>query len=87
MASEAELIIDRRRLKRRLTFWRVVSVLLFIGGLLALASAFGGFDLEKQGDHIARVRIKYAEVGRPASTKAALVARALQDRLIDLDDL
>jgi protease IV len=57
MASEAELIIDRRRLKRRLTFWRVVSVLLFIGGLLALASAFGGLDLEKQTDHIARVRI------------------------------
>lgn len=57
MASEAELIIDRRRLKRRLTFWRVVSILLFIGGLLALASDFGGFDLSKQTDHIARVRI------------------------------
>ncbi|WP_119273005.1 signal peptide peptidase SppA [Taklimakanibacter deserti] len=57
MASEAELIIDRRRLKRRLTFWRVVSVLLFIGGLLALAAAFGGFDLSKQSDHIARVKI------------------------------
>lgn len=57
MASEAELIIDRRRLKRRLTFWRVVSVLLFIGGLVALAAAFGGFDLSRQTDHIARVRI------------------------------
>ena len=57
MASEAELIIDRRRLKRSLTFWRVVSVLLFIGGLLALALAFGGLDLQKQTDHIARVRI------------------------------
>jgi protease-4 len=57
MASEAELIIDRRRLKRRLTFWRVASVLLFIGGLLALAAAFDGFDLEKQTDHIARVKI------------------------------
>jgi protease-4 len=57
MASEAELILDRRRLKRRLTFWRVVSVLLFIGGLVALASSFGGIDFEKQTDHIARVRI------------------------------
>jgi DNA-binding NarL/FixJ family response regulator len=37
--------------------------------------------------YIARVRIKYAEVGRPASTKAALVARALQDGLVDLSDL
>ena len=57
MASEAELLIDRRRLKRRLTFWRVVSVLLFIGGLVALAASFGGIDFDKQSDHIARVRI------------------------------
>lgn len=55
MASEAELIIDRRRLKRRLTFWRVASVLLFIGAVLALAAATGGFNLEKRSDHIARV--------------------------------
>ncbi len=55
MASEAELIIDRRRLKRRLTFWRVASVLLFIGAVLALAAASGGFNLEKRSDHIARV--------------------------------
>jgi protease IV len=57
MATEAELIIDRRRLKRRLTFWRIASILLFIGGLLALASAFGGFDFKKRIDHIARVKI------------------------------
>ena len=34
-----------------------------------------------------RVRVKYANVGREAPTKAALVARALQDGLIALDDL
>lgn len=55
MASEAELIIDRRRLKRRLTFWRVASVLLFIGALLALVAASGGFNLDRRNDHIARV--------------------------------
>ena len=37
--------------------------------------------------HLARVRTKYAAVGRPATTKAALVARALQDGLITLDDV
>ena len=37
--------------------------------------------------HLQRVRAKYAAVGRPATTKAALVARALQDGLIDVDDL
>ncbi len=57
MATEAELIIDRRRLKRRLTFWRVASLLLFIGGLLALVAASGGFDFTKRSDHIARVKV------------------------------
>lgn len=37
--------------------------------------------------HLQRVRAKYAAVGRPAPTKAALVARALQDGLIHVDDL
>lgn len=37
--------------------------------------------------HLERVRAKYAAVGRPATTKAALVARALQDGIIDIDDL
>jgi DNA-binding NarL/FixJ family response regulator len=37
--------------------------------------------------YIDRVRIRYANVGRPAPTKAALVARAIQDGLVSLDDL
>lgn len=37
--------------------------------------------------HLSRIRDKYAAVGRPASTKAALVARALQDGLVHVDDL
>ncbi|MDN5757437.1 MAG: LuxR C-terminal-related transcriptional regulator [Tomitella sp.] len=36
--------------------------------------------------HLARVRTKYARVGRTAPTKAALVVRALQDGLVALDD-
>jgi DNA-binding NarL/FixJ family response regulator len=34
-----------------------------------------------------RIRAKYAAVGRPATTKVALVARAIQDGIIGLDDL
>ena len=34
-----------------------------------------------------RVRAKYDAIGRPASTKAALVARAIQDGIIGIDDL
>ncbi|MDT5340689.1 MAG: hypothetical protein QOD90_6194 [Mycobacterium sp.] len=37
--------------------------------------------------HLQRIRDKYAAAGRPATTKAALVARAIQDGLIDVNDL
>lgn len=37
--------------------------------------------------HLTRIRAKYAELGRPAPTKAGLVARAVQDGLISLDEL
>lgn len=39
------------------------------------------------GTYLDRVRIKYANAGREARTKAVLVARALQDGLIQIDDL
>src|SRR5437763_1573109 len=59
MVSEAEVIVERRRLRRRLLFWRVTAVVLFIGALLALAGATGSFaDFEKQKDHIARIKIE-----------------------------
>ncbi|MGW0515894.1 response regulator [Crossiella sp. NPDC003009] len=37
--------------------------------------------------YLDRVRIKYANAGRDARTKAALVARAIQDGLVDVNDL
>ncbi|WP_245650437.1 LuxR C-terminal-related transcriptional regulator [Nocardia harenae] len=36
--------------------------------------------------HLARARRKYDEVGRPAVTKAQLLARAVQDELLSLDE-
>ena len=36
MISEAELIVDRRRLKRHLTWWRIAAVLLALGAIAAL---------------------------------------------------
>jgi DNA-binding NarL/FixJ family response regulator len=39
------------------------------------------------GTHLERIRTKYAAVGRAAPTKAALVARAIQDRLVNPADL
>ncbi|MDF5755094.1 response regulator transcription factor [Spongiactinospora sp. TRM90649] len=46
-----------------------------------------GLSVRTVNSYIDRVRIRYANAGRPAPTKAALVARALQDGLIGLDDL
>ena len=37
--------------------------------------------------HLQRVRAKYAGVGRPAPTKSALLARAIEDGIIGLSDL
>lgn len=37
--------------------------------------------------HLARIRTKYAAVGRRAPTKMTLLARALQDGFITLDEL
>ncbi|MBB5830018.1 response regulator transcription factor [Micromonospora carbonacea] len=46
-----------------------------------------GITVRTVNTYLDRVRIKYANVGRPASTKAALVARAIQDGLIEADEL
>jgi DNA-binding NarL/FixJ family response regulator len=37
--------------------------------------------------HLERIRTKYAQIGREATTKVALAARAIQDGLIGVDDL
>ena len=36
--------------------------------------------------HLTRIRTKYSDVGRPAPTKAALFARAVQDGYTTLDE-
>jgi DNA-binding NarL/FixJ family response regulator len=46
-----------------------------------------GLTVHRVNSCLERVRIKYANVGRAAPTKAALVARALQDGLVAADEL
>ena len=59
MSLDADLIVDRRRMRRKLTFWRVLAVL-FIVVVVVGAAAFlgrrGGFP--GIGDYIARVTIQ-----------------------------
>ncbi|MFC3205682.1 signal peptide peptidase SppA [Aquamicrobium soli] len=58
MASRADDLIDRRRLRRKLTFWRVAAIGLVAIGVAVLASWFYGGELGEAGDHIAKVRIE-----------------------------
>ncbi|ONI87557.1 LuxR family transcriptional regulator [Actinosynnema sp. ALI-1.44] len=46
-----------------------------------------GVSASTVNTYLDRVRIKYANVGRAAATKTALLARAMQDGLISLDEL
>lgn len=55
MISEAELIVDRRRLKRKLTLWRILAVLLALAAVGALLWQAGGRKLEH---HVARISIE-----------------------------
>lgn len=53
----------------------------------ALVAAKLGIAENTVKNYLDRIRIKYANVGRPAPTKAALVARAIQDGIVRLEDL
>ena len=58
MSLDADLIVDRRRMRRKLTFWRVFSVLVLIGAVVAVAASVRrGNVLTAGGDYIARVKI------------------------------
>ncbi|MFJ2026721.1 response regulator [Streptomyces sp. NPDC087897] len=46
-----------------------------------------GISPRTVGTHLEHIRVKYAMSGREAPTKAALLARAIQDGLVRLDDL
>jgi protease IV len=59
MSLDADAIVDRRRLRRKLTFWRVVTalvVLLAIAGSALYFSRGGRFS--GPGDYVARIRIE-----------------------------
>ncbi len=73
---DANSILDRRRLKRRLAFWRIAAVLLAVS-VVGLA---GLKIYERQTDHIARVAIKNIIVSDPERS-AALAKLAKSDRV------
>ncbi|MEA3066734.1 MAG: protease [Sphingomonadales bacterium] len=61
MSLDADLIVDRRRMRRKLTFWRVFAILLVIGAVIGTGAALRGRDGDVlgggPGGSIARVSI------------------------------
>lgn len=58
MSLDADLIVDRRRLRRSLSFWRVLSVVALTIAVLAGAAAFARrADVLPGVDHVARVAV------------------------------
>ena len=60
MSLEADQIIDRRRLRRKVSFWRIATVLVLAALLvcLALYSGVGDVLSKRKSNHIARVKIE-----------------------------
>jgi protease-4 len=61
MSLDADTIVDRRRMRRKLTFWRVVAIVLAIGAVVALGAALRAPGTAlltgRSGGAIARVSI------------------------------
>jgi protease-4 len=60
MSLEADYIVDRRRMRRKLTFWRVLAVVIAIAAVIGIAGVLGrsagGFGAS--GASIARIKIQ-----------------------------
>src|SRR5580704_954862 len=60
MSLEADYIVDRRRMRRKLTFWRVLAVVIAIAAVIGIAGVLGrsagGFGAP--GASIARIKIQ-----------------------------
>lgn len=85
MTLQADLIADRRKMRRRLTLWRALGVLGALIGVIGLGYVFGGRQALPGGDHVARVKIDgvitgdertlrlIREVRRSSAVKAVIV--------------
>ena len=59
MSLDADAIVDRRRMRRKLTFWRVSALLVALLALVGLAAALlPGSRLLPRGDYVARIKVQ-----------------------------
>ena len=65
MSLDADMIVDRRRMRRKLTFWRVVAILVAIVAIGTVAATVAPRDVSAPGrSQIARVTIKQTSATR-----------------------
>lgn len=58
MSFDADALVDRRRLRRKLMLWRVLAVVAVVAAIGAAAASFGGSAmLDRRGAHVARVAV------------------------------
>ena len=58
MSADVDAIVDRRRLRRKLTLWRVLAVLAVIGAIIGVVSTSGGTTFVAQSSpHVARITV------------------------------
>ncbi|HKJ72970.1 MAG TPA: signal peptide peptidase SppA [Alphaproteobacteria bacterium] len=77
MPSDIDTIVDRRRLKRRVAFWRFAAVIAIILAILAFASKSSGLFV---GDHIARISLNGLITGNPQ--RIALLDKIAKDNSV-----
>ncbi len=59
MSLDADAIVDRRRMRRKLTFWRVSAIAVAVLALAGLAVALiPGRQLISGGDYVARIKVE-----------------------------
>jgi protease-4 len=69
MSVESEFLIERRRLSRRVGFWRAAAFIALLALILGAGAYFGGVDLKHRNAHIARININGVITGDDGTLK------------------
>lgn len=85
MNASSDLLVDRRRLRRQLTFWRIAAVAVAIAAVIAVGLGLRRGGVGSSPDHVARIKIEglitgkqetidlLRRVGNVASAKALVI--------------
>jgi len=77
MAFDADAVLDRRRLKRRLNFWRALGLIAIVA---AIAFGLGEFGLYPERPHVLRLSVEGIIVDDQERLRA--IERAAEDRSV-----